>query len=318
MANEITTTAFNDFVNSAAVIPVLIGALQEQSFCWKVCRDFTGQYAGRGTNSLTIPKEDSLFTAGDNGTGADTEYDATEGTDLSNTAMTTSAATLTTGEYGIAVELTDTLKEDSVFSGAELVTILSEKCIHALGIAMEVDFLTLFASISNASGASGVALVVPTMMAAQIAPRARGLRTESQAFIIDTQAATDLDNNLVATSAAAATYAFAADRALGYAPTDDHGMLTRQTMAFRNRPVFTTGLVPTANSGVDTIGNCLVPSTPLNDRLGATTYGMGWKRMPTIEMQRISLGRSDQIVVTQRCGFVELQDGSAQGITSRA
>lgn len=318
MANEITTTAWNDVVNSAAVIPVLIGALQEQSGLYKVCRDFTGQYAGRGTNSLTIPKEDSLFTAGDNGLTADTEYDATEATDLSNTATTTSAATLTTGEYGIAVELTDTLKEDSVFSGAELVAIINQKCIHALGIAMEVDFLTLFASIANASGVGGTALVVSTMVAAQIAPRARGLRTESQAYIIDTQAATDLDNNLISTSAAAATYAFAADRALGYAPTDDGGMLTRHTMMFKNRPVFTTGLVPTANGGVDTIGNCLVPSTPLNDRLGATTFGMGWKRMPTIETQRIPLGRSDQIVVTQRWGAVELQDGSAQGITSRS
>lgn len=317
MANEITTTAFNDFVNSAAVVPVLIGALQEQAGLYNVCRDFTGAYAGRGTNTLTIPKEDSLFTAGDNGTGADTEYDATEATDLSNTAMTTSSASLTTGEYGIAVELTDTLKEDSVFSGAELVAILNAKCIHALGLAMEVDFLALLASISNASGASGTALTAATMVAAQIAPRGRGLRAESQAFIIDTQAAADLDNNLIATSAAAAVYAFAADRALGYAPTDDHGMLTRETMRFRNRPVFTTGLVPTANGGVDTIGGCVVPSTPLNDRLGATTFGMGWKRMPRIELDRIPLGRADQIVVTQRWGCVELQDGSAQGITSR-
>jgi hypothetical protein len=317
VALEVDTTAYNDAVNSTVAIPVLIGALQEQPHLWKLCRDFTGFYAGRGTSGLTIPKDVSFFTAGDNGESADTEFNAAEATDLSNTAASTTAATLTTGEVGIAVELTDTLKEDSVFSGAELAQILTGKCAHAVSIALEVDFLGLLAGISSSKGASGVPLQVANMVAAQIAPRQRGLRAEMQAFILGSQQSDDLDNNLITTNAAAATYVFAADRALGYRPTDDHGMLTRHTMDFRNRPVFCTGLVPTANAGADEVGGCIVPSTPLNDSVGATTFGMGWKRMPRVELDRLPLGRADQIVVTARAGFCELQDGSAEGLTTR-
>ena len=85
-------------------------------------------------------------------------------------------------------------------------------------------------------------------------------------------------------------------------------------MNFRNRPVFTTGLCPTANAAVDVVGCCYVPSTPLNDRLGATTFGQGWKRTPRIEFERMTSGRKDQIVASARWGAVELQDASAQAL----
>lgn len=312
MANEITTTAYNDIVNATIVEPVFIAALAEQSGLWALCREFN--LIGRGTSALGIPKGVSFVgTPDDAGAGVDTEFDATEGSDISNTASTTSTVSLTTGEYAIGMEVTDTLKEDTI-SGIDLFGLLTGGMMTALGLAMEVDFLALLASLSNVSGSSGVNITIANMIEAQSKPRRRGARGDSQVFILDSQQGEDLDSVLIATDAAQAIYALAADRALGYAPTNDNGMMAMETMRFRNRPVFVTGLTATANAGADVVGATIYPSTPANDRSGATTFGMAWARMPRLETDRIPLGRSDLLVASLRAGFVELQDGSGQAL----
>jgi hypothetical protein len=314
VADELTTTAYNDIVNATIVEPVFIAALCEQAGLWALCREFN--LIGRGTSALGIPKGVSFVgTPDDSGASIDTELDATEGTDISNTASTTSTVSLTTGEYAIAMEVTDTLKEDTV-SGLDLFGILSGGLMNAIGMAMEVDFLALLASLSNVTGTSGVNISIANMIAAQSKPRRRGARGDAQVYILDSQQGEDLDNELVAGSAAAATFALAADRALGYAPTNDNGMMTMETMRFRNRPVFVTGLTPTANSGADVVGASIYPSTPFNDRASVTTFGMAWARRPRLETARVAIGRSDQLVASLRAGFVELQDGSGENLTT--
>ena len=161
-------------------------------------------------------------------------------------------------------------------------------------------------------------LSIANMIAAQSKPRRRGARGDAQVYILDSQQGEDLDNELVAANAAAAVFALAADRALGYMPTNDNGMMTMETMRFRNRPVFVTGLTPTANAAADVVGASIYPSTPQNDRIGVTTFGMAWARLPRLETHRIALGRSDQLVASLRAGFVELQDGSGEDITTDA
>lgn len=312
MANELTTTAYNDIVNATIVEPVFIAALCEQAGLWSLCREFN--LIGRGTSALGIPKGVSFVgTPDDSGASVDTEFDATEGADISNTASTTSTVSLSTGEYAIAMEVTDTLKEDTV-SGLDLFGILSGGLMNAIGMAMEVDFLALLASLSNVTGVSGVNLSIANMIAAQSKPRRRGARGDAQVYILDSQQGEDLDNELVSANAASAVFALAADRALGYMPTNDNGMMTMETMRFRNRPVFVTGLTPTANTGADVVGASIYPSTPANDRASVTTFGMAWARLPRLETQRISLGRSDQLVASLRAGFVELQDGSGEAL----
>lgn len=312
MANEITTTAYNDIVNASIVEPVFIAALAEQSGLWALCREFN--LIGRGASALGIPKGVSFCgTPDDAGAGVDGEYDATEGSDISNTASTTSTVSLTTGEYAIGMEVTDTLKEDTV-SGIDLFGLLSGGMMHALGLAMEVDFLALLASLSSVVGSSGTNISIANMVTAQTGPRRRGARGDAQVYILDSQQADDLDSELISTNAAAAIYALAADRALGYAPTNDNGMMTMETMRFRNRPVFVTGLTPTANGGADVVGATIYPSTPANDRAGVTTFGMAWARLPRLETDRIPLGRSDLLVASLRAGFVELQDLSGSAL----
>ena len=156
------------------------------------------------------------------------------------------------------------------------------------------------------------------MLSAQTGPRRRGTRGDAQAFILDSQQADDLDSAITAGNAAAAVYALSADRALGYAPTGDHGMGMRHIANFRTWPVWVTGMTDTANAAADVVGACICPSTPVNDLTGATTFGMVWKRLPRIETDRIVLGRSLQIVASARAGFGELQDGSGSAIITDA
>ena len=311
MANELTTTAYNDVVHASLIEPVMIGALGEQPGLWALCREFN--YIGKSTAVAKIPKEVSFWAESQ----VDTEMDATEGTDLSNTASTTDSVDITAAEYGVAMEVTDTLEEDSV-SGLDLFMRIRDRMVFALSLAMEDDFLALLASISNVSGSSGADLTTANMRASQTGPRNRGTRANAQAYILDTQQGTDLDNAISSTNAAAAVYALAADRALGYAPTADHGMGIRHIANFRQAPVWVTGMTDTADAGVNVVGGCICPSTPFNDSTGATTFGMIWKRLPRIETDRIVLGRATQIVATLRAGFAELQDGSAQGLVTGA
>jgi hypothetical protein len=116
-----------------------------------------------------------------------------------------------------------------------------------------------------------------------------------------------------------AVFEAAADRLINYAPAGDNGMGPgRQIMSFRGYPVFATGLTDTANAGADVVGACFCPSTSYNDATGATTFGMAWKRLPSLEMDRIVIGRSTQLVMTARAGFVEQQDGSGTAIITDA
>lgn len=316
MANEITTTAYDDLTHASLVEPTMVGALAEQPGLWALCREFSA--IGKSTSAVKIPKEVPFWgTPADDGAGVDTELNGTEGTDLSNTASTTSSVTITAAEYGVAMEVTDNVEEDSV-SGLELFMRIRDRMVFALSLAMEDDFLALFASLATTVGSSGVNISIANMIAAQTTPRTAGTRANAQVYVLDNQQGTDLDDALTATNAAAAVYALAADRALGYAPTADYGMGIRHVANFRSAPVWVTGMTDTANAGADVVGSCFCPSTPFNDASGATTFGMVWKRLPRVETDRIVLGRSTQLVATLRAGFGELQDGSAVQITTDA
>lgn len=318
MANEITTTSHNDITNPTLAVPFIVRVLSEKPGLWRLCKewDLTGDFA---SPAVVIPKEVSFWgSPDDNGVGVDSEFDASEGADLSNTAVTTSGVTITPGEYGVALEVTKNVEEDSL-SAIDLYGLLEERMVHVISLAMTFDFLALFASLSNSVGVSTTDLTIAQMIAAQRNLRTRGTDADAIVYVLDNQQANDVEDQLVAQNAAAAVFALSADRLIGYSPTSDNGMgAGRQVMTFRNAPVFTTGQCSTANSGEDVVGACFAPSTAYNDASGATTFGMAWKRLPMIETDKIVLGRSTQLVASARAGFGELQDGSGTGITTDA
>ena len=317
MALETTTTSLNDLTHAALVEPVVISALSEQpGLAIRMCREFS--LMGKATNALSIPTETSYWgTPDDDGAGVDTEFDATQGTALGNTQITTGVVTLTCAEYGVAHALTDNVAEDSVIDGLELLNMITGRMLHTLQLALDDDFIALFASLSNSVGTTNTDLSIAQMIAAQQGVRVRGAVSDSLVYVIDNEQALNIETALQATNAAAAIFALAADRVISYAPTADNGMsANRQVMSFRNFPVYTSGL--TTSDGTDVTGACFVPTSAFNDASGATTFGLGWKRLPRFEAQRQAKGRSNDLVMTMRAGVVELQDGSGTKIVTDA
>lgn len=317
MANEITTTTFDDLTHTSLVQPVIIRALTERPGLFRFCREFN--IIDQPTNAAKIPTETSYWgSANDDGVAVDLEFNATEATSLANTAFSTGSVTCTAAEYGVAHALTDNVVEDSV-RGIDVMDIIKGRMLFVHMMAWEDDYLAQLANLSQTVGSSGVDLTIAQMIAAQQGLRIRGVESDALVFILDNQQSLDIEAALMATNAAAAIFALSADRLIGYSPSADHGMsASRQIMQFRGLPTFSTGLTDTANAAADVVGACLAPSTAFNDQTGATTHGMCWKRLPTFETQRQAKLRANDLVMTARLGFAELQDGSGTAIITDA
>jgi hypothetical protein len=317
MANEITTTTFDDLTHASLIQPVIIRALTERPGLFRFCREFN--IIDQPTNAAKIPTETSYWgSANDDGAGVDTEFNATEATSLANTAFSTGAVTCTAAEYGVAHALTDNVVEDSV-RGIDVMDIIKGRMLFVHMLAWEDDYLAMYASLSQTVGSSGVDLTIAQMIAAQQGLRIRGVESDALVFVLDNQQSLDIEAALMATNAAAAIFALSSDRLIGYSPSADHGMsASRQIMQFRGLPTFSTGLTDTANAAADVVGACLAPSTAFNDSTGATTHAMCWKRLPTFETQRQAKLRANDLVMTARLGFAELQDGSGTAIITDA
>lgn len=315
MANETTTTTLDDITHASLIEPVMVAALSEKPGFWRYCREF--DIRNKSTNAAKVPTETAWWgSPDDNGAGVDTEMNATQATDISNTAVSTGSVTITAAEYGIAIEVTDNVEEDSV-DGFDLMNRFEARMLHVLSLAMDDDFIALFASLSNVVGTTTADLTIANLLAAQTGIRTRGTDApDGIVYILDTQQALDAENAFIATNAAQAVYAAAADRIINWSPAAGHGLSIRQISTFRGFPVWVSGLCDTANAAADAVGAAFVPSSPANDAAGHTTFGMCWKRMPRFETERHAKKRTTDLVMTARAGFAELLDGSGTDITT--
>lgn len=319
MPNEITTTSLDDVTNASLVEPVIILALSEQpGLTIRSCREFSA--IGKATNAIKIPTQTSYWgSPNDRGAGVATAFNSTEGNAFGNTPVATGGVTCTAAEYGVAHALTDNVAEDSAIDALELMNLFTSQMLAVMQLALDDDFVALFASLSQSAGATNTAISIANMITAQQGIRTRGTNADALMYVLDNVPAAYLETALVATNAAAAVYALSADRLIGYAPRSDNGMKSnREIMDFRGYPVVVSGLCDTANAGVDSVGACYCPSTAYNDSTGATTFGMLWKRLPRFETQRQAKGRATDLVMTMRAGVCELQDGSGTALITKA
>ncbi len=317
MANETTTTTLNDLTHGSLIEPYLVSALSEQAGIYRSCKEFN--IINKSTNAASIPTETSWWgSADDDGAGVATAFDGTEATDLGNTAISTGAVTITCAEYGVSVEVTDNVSEDSI-DGLDFISRIEQRMLHVINLAMEDDFLALLPSLSNTIGTTTVDMSLANLLQGQQDLRTRGVIADSLLHVLDNAQAADVESAFTATNAAAAVYAMASDRILNWQPTADHGMSgQRMISTFRGNPVVTSGLCDTANAAADVVGGCYTPSSAFNDNSGHTTFGMAWKRLPRFETDRHAKGRVTDLVMTTRAGFAELLDGSGSNYTTDA
>lgn len=319
MALETTTSTMTGVVNSSLVESTIVLALSEQpGFAVRNCREFN--LVGKPTLAAKIPTQTSYWgSPADHGAGVATAFDGTQGNALGNTQVSASSVTATPVEYGVAHQIIDNVNEDSAISGLELMNLFTNTMLFVLQLALDDDYMALFASISNSVGTTNTTLTIANMVAAQQGIRTRGTVADSVAYVLDNKAAQDVETALQATNAAAAVFALSADRLLNYAPTANNGMdSSRKIMTFRGIPVYATGLTDTANAAVDVVSCLVCPTSANNDATGATTHGIAWKRMPRFETQRQAKSRGLDVVMTMRAGTAELQDGSGTMILSKA
>lgn len=316
MAAESTTTTINDFTYSAVISTFIMATLAEHSLPMTWCKEFN--LIGQPSNSVDVGYFDSVYgSAEDNGAGVDTEYDQTEATPLGNTAIATSKYTLAAAEYGIAVELTDNVGEDSI-SGVDMMNKIQAHQQRALALAWTKDFVDLFSSVSNSVGTTTSALTVAQMLSAQVGPRKRGvLADDGLAYVLENNQVDNLEAELISTNAAAAVYAAGADRLLGVGAGPNNGMgSSRHVLSFRGYPVYASGMNPTANSGDDVVGCLFTPDGPNNGPYAS--FGNVIKRAPRLEPDRSAKGRSSDLVLTMRMAPGELKDESATAIITDA
>ena len=91
MANEITTTSVNDVIQSPVIAPILLNALSEHGgWLLSLPRELPS-LVGKPGSAYSVPVFDSYWgTPGDRGASVDTEFNATEAVEISNTPVTTS------------------------------------------------------------------------------------------------------------------------------------------------------------------------------------------------------------------------------------
>lgn len=315
MANETTTTTLDDVVHPFLIEPTLIAALSEKPGLFRFCEERS--LIGKAATAAKLASETAWWgSPDDTGTGVDTEFNATEGTDLSNTAVSTGSITCTPAEYGVAIEVTDNVEEDAV-DGIDLFGLFERRMVHVLSLAFEDDFLALFAGLSNSVGTTTVDLSIAQLLSAQTGLRTRGVDApDGVVYVLDTQQALDVENAFISTNAAAAVYAAATDRVLAWSPQSNHGMSNRMISTFRGFEVWVSGLTDTANAAADAVGACFTPSTANNDTAGHVTFVMAWKRLLRFETERHAKKRTTDLVMTARWGCAERLDGSGTKIVT--
>lgn len=321
MANETTTTSANDLANQTTIEPVLIHALMERpGLARRVCRKFS--IVGKPGKTLQIPKLNSYWgttAPAERGAGVDTEFDGVEGTAQGNTQVTTDPITITCAEYVAAHAITFTLEEDSSIDGADLIAAFSGVMLSVLNLALDDDLIALFPSATAAVGSTGTDLTLAQALAASQGILDRGANVDALEFTLDPEQCSNIRTAVLATNAAAAIYASAADKAIGF---DRANIAARgiSGVAFilDGAPVFSNTLTDTANVGADVVGACYAPTTPGNDQNSATSFALCEKVFPQVGLQRFEKARSTDLVLRMRVGVALLQDGATTEITTDA
>lgn len=310
-----TISTVDDFVYANWIEPFLLGAASELASISPLARQFN--LVGKPSNGIKIATAGSLWgTPDDVGAGVDTEYDAAENTDLTSTTFSTGNVNATAAEYGVRIDISDTLAEDAIDALA-LLEVVQESMLGALMFALDDDMVALFASLANSVGSTGSDLTIAQMLAAQVGIRVRGCNApDGIAYVLSNTQVDDVEAAIISTNAAAAVYSFAADRFLGAIPGENYGMSNGRVFWFRGGPVFASGLCDTANAGADEVGAAFVHSTAANDPFAC--FGMIMKRAPRLRTQRDESARSNELVLTMRAAPFELRDVAGTKIVTDA
>ncbi len=312
MANETTTTTITELVYAEWISPMIQGYgghYQNPSQFFQEHRPLNG------SATVAVPRlESDEGSAYDRGTGVDTEYGATEGTDVTtNIDISLADSTFTAAEYVIRREITGTALEDNI-NGGQLFDIANMTGTRILTSAMNDDACALFASVTGSSGSTGVNLAVADVDDALYDMADRSVIGQLVG-ILDNQAMRDFLDSLQATGANAAIYAGTAEAMMGVRTAADQGRnLMGYTLNYKGVDFYRNDLTDTANAGADVV-SCLFVTGATPE---AAAFGQVWKRPIRLGMERNESLRTTELIYSARWGCGAQRSDTAQKLVTDA
>lgn len=275
MANETTSTSLNDLLPQIVAEAMFVA--NERS----IMRNLVKTYdipMGNG-KTITVPRYPVQSAAG-----------LTEGTDLSNTAISTDGATLTVSEVGIMATVTDFAR---MTSSSNVIADVGRIIGEAVAKKMDKDLLALFSGFSNGVGDNSTALSAATIAKAIATLRAQSVPGDALYAVVHPYVAYDLKSDL--------TNSF---------QNPNSGIIQNEAMA--------TGYVGTL-FGVPVFESANISDTD-GDSVGAVFHrdalGLAMLQDIRIETQRDASLRADEVVATAVYGVGELYDNYGVKVTA--
>jgi N4-gp56 family major capsid protein len=287
-----TTTSTYDDVSYAAIITDQVLDALMAVVVTPALLDFY-DLSGEASKAVKIPKADKFTAAAVN-----------EGTELTNTALTTTSVTGTAAEIGIQATVTDVLELSDIPAahGARL-----RQLGRALADKVDVDICALMAGFSSVVGATGVNITLANLLdAIYTLEVADASSLGALVGVLHPRQTADLREALDAESGA--VYGGAGFQA---ALTDGR-MSKSQAGYFGNFfgiDIFQSTNVPTANGGADRAGGIFVRDYAL---------AMVQKWAAKVEPMRWAPIRGWVLVATAMYGVFEVEDAAGVEVTTDA
>jgi len=275
--NPTTTSTFDD-VSYAAIITDEVKDALMAVVVTPALLDFY-DISGDASKAVKIPKADKFTAAA-----------VAEGTELANTALTSTSVTLTASEIGIMATITDVLEVSDIPAahGARL-----RQLGRAIGDKLDVDICALFDGFSTAVGATGVNITLANLLDAIYnleVNDAAGLG--SLVGVLHPRQTADLRTELE--SDAAVIYSGKSDSSISKAMAGYFG-------SWFGIDIFQSTNVPTANAAADRAGGIFVRDYAL---------GMVQKWAAKVETMRWAPIRGFVLVATAMYGVGEIEDSA--------
>lgn len=314
MAGEMTSTSITELIYGEWISPYIQSFAGQYKNPSQFCADWDPT---NGSSTVSVPSWVSdQGSPNDDGVDVDTEFNATEGADISATELETTDSTFSIAEYGIRRDPTDTALEDAASAQAIISYIASDGASNLLA-AFNDDICALFASFSNSSGSTGVDLSIANVDDALYSLADRGI-VGTLVGVLDNQAMRDFLTALQATSTSAAQYAQSVAQQMATSFDKDQGRNVEGfTASYKGVDFYRQGMTDTANTGADVVSAIFLRGdVPANKPLAA--IGKGKRREFRVETQRDASKRTTEVVMTMRDGAGLTKNGSGQKLVTDA
>jgi N4-gp56 family major capsid protein len=277
MANETTSSSLNDLLPSIVAEAMFVAS--ERSIMRGLVKNFTLPMGSGKT--ITVPRYPTQSAAAVN-----------EGTDLTNTSVTTDGSTLTVAEVGIMTTVTDYAR---MTSASNVIADVGRLFGEAIARKMDKDLLALFSSFSVGVGGASTAMSAALVAQAIARLRANSVPGDALYCVLNPYVAYDLKSALTNTFA-----------------NPNAGVIQNEAMS--------TGYVGTL-FGVPVFESANIADTgTAGDYVGAVFHrdalGLALLQDIRIETQRDASLRADELVATAVYGVGELYDGYGVKITA--